>query len=241
MQKFTKIFAVLSQAEMNEELEKALRLVSQMLNLEFDKIRVFFDQSKQVRRPELTRENFTPPSKLAHLEKAIEAVKAKSKGIKVKKSSLSYLNRITLYASKLYFQESIKQDSIDKKIKNWDRLISELILDVQSSSNDTTAEEIEMQTKTIRESLPQIQKYYTEWSKRGVADISMYSNACKAEEKIFTPEQMYEAIAVLDRANELATGGYRLRAPQILSVLVFLTSMGSYHGKLCQIESGEGT
>lgn len=38
MQKFTKIFAVLAQAEMNDELEKALRKVSQMLNLEYEKI-----------------------------------------------------------------------------------------------------------------------------------------------------------------------------------------------------------
>ncbi|XP_058809202.1 uncharacterized protein LOC131674499 [Phymastichus coffea] len=217
MQKFTKIFAVLSQAEMNDELEKALKQVSLMLNLKFDKLKIFFEQAKQSRRPELTRANFTPSTRLAHLEKAIEAVKAKSKGIK----------------------ESLKQDSADKKIKNWERLISELILDVQSSQ-DTTAEEIAAQTKTIRESLPQIEKYYAEWSKRDIADINMYSNACKADEKVFTQDQIYEAIAVLDRANELATGGYRLRAPQILSVLVFLNSMGSYHGKLCQIESGEG-
>lgn len=68
----------------------------------------------------------------------------------------------------------------------------------------------------------------------------MFANACKTAEKIFETDQIYEAIAVLDRANELATGGQRLRAPQILSVLVFLKSTASYHGKLCQIESGEG-
>lgn len=84
MQKFTKIFAVLAQAEMNAELEKALRQVSHMLRLDYDKIRVYFEQSKQPRRPDFMRaEGFTPPSAVGILEKAVAAMKAKSKAIKV--------------------------------------------------------------------------------------------------------------------------------------------------------------
>lgn len=85
MQKFTKIFAVLAQAEMNSELEKALRQVSQMLRLDYDKIRVYFEQAKIPRRPDFMRatEGFTPPSAVGILEKAVAAMKAKSKAIKV--------------------------------------------------------------------------------------------------------------------------------------------------------------
>lgn len=126
---------------------------------------------------------------------------------------------------------------MDKKIKTWDRLLSELILDVQHTDDQV---EIESQMKAIRESLPKIRKYYAEWENRGVTEISDYANVRKAEEKFFTNNQIFEAVAVLDRANQLATGGLRLRDPQILSIIVFLMSMVSSHGKLCQIESGEG-
>lgn len=83
MQKFTKIFAVLAQAEMNEELEIALKKVSQMLALDYEKIRVYFDQQKTARRPEFMRGDFTPPNVIAGLEKAVEAIKSKSKSVKV--------------------------------------------------------------------------------------------------------------------------------------------------------------
>lgn len=82
MQKFTKIFAVLAQAEMNDELQKALRKVSQMLDLEHEKIKVYFEQHKIPRRPELMRD--LPTSNTAkNLEKSIETTKAKSKVTKV--------------------------------------------------------------------------------------------------------------------------------------------------------------
>ncbi|KAJ8664759.1 hypothetical protein QAD02_006421 [Eretmocerus hayati] len=215
MQKFTKIFAVLAQAEMNEELERALRRVSQMLNLEFDKIKIYFEQQKIPRRPDFMRAEFTPPNTVGTLEKAIEVIKkSKSKTMK----------------------ESLKADSTDKKIKQWDQLLSELVLDARGSNPN----EAKAQLEEIRSSYPKIQAHQATWATRGVAEISMWANACRAEEKPFESDQLLEAIAVLDRANELATGGHKLRAPQILAVLVFLGSGSSNHGKLCQIESGEG-
>ena len=83
MQKFTKIFAVLAQAEMNDELERALRKVSQMLNIDYDKIRIYFEQHSVPKRPDLMRADFTPPNVIATIEKAIAGIKSKSKGIKV--------------------------------------------------------------------------------------------------------------------------------------------------------------
>lgn len=66
-----------------------------------------------------------------------------------------------------------------------------------------------------------------EWAK------SKKGNFCKSEDEIC------ELIAVMDRANELVTGGHHLRDSQILSVLSFLDTKGS-NGKICQINTGEG-
>lgn len=52
-------------------------------------------------------------------------------------------------------------------------------------------------------------------------------------------KEVDEAIAVMDRANELITGGHHLRDTQILSVLAFLSSDKDM-GRLCQIQTCEG-
>ncbi|XP_014226177.1 uncharacterized protein LOC106651975 [Trichogramma pretiosum] len=223
MQKFTKIFAVLAQAEMNEELERVLQKVSQMLRLDYAKIRVYFDKAKAtVRRPELmaaarNSDCNAPPSAAAQIEKAAAALKLKSKHIR----------------------DAQKADAADKKIKSWDQLVSELVLDVQHDDL-TSKEDVDRQIREIRESYAKIMKHYAAWKDKGVGEIMAWANERKAEEKPFEVEAIEEAVAILDRANEIATGGQRLRATQILSVLVFVRSTESYHGKLCQIESGEG-
>lgn len=98
MQKFTKIFAVLAQAEMNAELEKALRQVSQMLRLDYDKIRVYFEQKRQQRRPDFMRaEGFVPPGTVGILEKTVAAMKAKSKAIKVTSLFLKNFKDLLVY------------------------------------------------------------------------------------------------------------------------------------------------
>ncbi|XP_014208587.2 uncharacterized protein LOC106639465 [Copidosoma floridanum] len=216
MQKFTKIFAVLAQAEMNEELERALRKVSDLLRLDYEKIKVYFEQQKSPRRPDFMRADVEPPNVVVVVEKALLAVKSKAKANKT------------------------KADSTDKKIKDWDRLLSELVLDAHADDS-TSAEELAAQTRRIRECLPLISKYYDEfWSTRGAAQINEFAKACRQTERVFDVDKLCEAVAVMDRANELATGGHRLRAPQVLSMLVFLSCSNHSRGKLCQIESGEG-
>lgn len=83
MQKFTKIFAVLAQAEINDELEIALKMVTRMLGLDYEMVKVYFDQHKTARRPEFMRGEFAPPNIIAGIEKAVEAIKSKSKAVKV--------------------------------------------------------------------------------------------------------------------------------------------------------------
>jgi hypothetical protein len=83
MQRFTKIFAVLAQAEMNEELEKALKLISSMLNLDYGNIKIYFEQHKMTRRPDFMRGGLEPPNSIRNLEKGVEAAKCKTASIEV--------------------------------------------------------------------------------------------------------------------------------------------------------------
>lgn len=121
--------------------------------------------------------------------------------------------------------------------------MDELLIDVHHDNNNidnNVNDKVVIPARQIYDYLPIIKKYNDVWSNKDVAQINEFAKVCREAEKIFEMEKLCEAIAVVDRANELATGGHKLRAPQILSVLVFLNSTTNYRGKLCQIESGEG-
>ena len=82
-----------------------------------------------------------------------------------------------------------------------------------------------------------IVKYYKEWENKGAKEIRNWAEVKK--DHLNNHEDIYEAIAVMDRTNQLITGGYRLRDTQILAVLSFLDTEEN-KGKLCQVQTGEG-
>jgi preprotein translocase subunit SecA len=52
-------------------------------------------------------------------------------------------------------------------------------------------------------------------------------------------EDLCESIAILDKANEHATGGKNLRHSQLISILIFMQTKGDF-GHIGQINTGEG-
>lgn len=80
-----------------------------------------------------------------------------------------------------------------------------------------------------------ISQFYQEWSDKNVSDINSWARNIKANN---TSTSTHESIAILDRANELITGGHRLRDTQIISLLTFLNDQDG--GQICQIRTGEG-
>ena len=83
------------------------------------------------------------------------------------------------------------------------------------------------------ESYDKVKQCYSKWKDKFQGDIQEWA-ADKSNKS-----DLEEAIAVMDRANELITNGHRLRDPQLLSILIFLQTEGR-DGRLCQIKTGEG-
>lgn len=81
-----------------------------------------------------------------------------------------------------------------------------------------------------------VKSFYNKWKEKNLESITQW--ACERKGHLLEKEVL-ETIAIMDRANELTTGGHHLRDTQILSVLSFLRAKEG-KGKLCQINTGEG-
>ncbi|MDR0329935.1 MAG: hypothetical protein LBH99_04695, partial [Rickettsia sp.] len=132
----------------------------------------------------------------------------------------------------------IIQYKSDPQAKSLEKLLSEMIfttdtkdIEDNSRSNNDQSRISELQIKHQK-----IVEYYKEWGNKGAKEICDWAEYKKNN---LNDEDICEAIAVMDRANELVTGGYRLRDTQILAVLSFLTTEEN-KGNLCQIQTGEG-
>ncbi|BFD46152.1 MAG: hypothetical protein DMENIID0002_07980 [Rickettsia endosymbiont of Sergentomyia squamirostris] len=130
------------------------------------------------------------------------------------------------------------QYKLDPQAKSLEKLLSEMIfttdtkdIEDNSRSNNDQSRISELQIKHQK-----IVEYYKEWGNKGAKEIRDWAEDKKNN---LNDEDICEAIAVMDRANELVTGGYRLRDTQILAVLSFLSTEEN-KGKLCQIQTGEG-
>lgn len=118
-------------------------------------------------------------------------------------------------------------------VRTLDEILSQLTLQGKTTSDPMHNSEV---TKKLREDFNKVKEFWPKWQDKSAHQIKDWALSKKGNLK---PEEMLEAIAVMDRANNLVTAGHRLRDPQIVSVLVFLRSKEN-RGMLCQIQTGEG-
>lgn len=121
----------------------------------------------------------------------------------------------------------------DLAIKPLDQLLHEIVL----STKQLTTEETEDKKTLLTTDYHKVQNYYAKWQEQTAEAIHEWAVAKKARLNN-SSEEICELIAVMDRANELVTGGHRLRDTQILALLTFLNS--NEKAMLCQIQTGEG-
>ncbi|WP_375326320.1 hypothetical protein [Candidatus Tisiphia endosymbiont of Nemotelus uliginosus] len=129
----------------------------------------------------------------------------------------------------------ITQYKADPEAKPLERLLSEIIFTKDIEDNIRIHND-KAEISKLQEKYQRVVEYYKRWDNRGVKEIRDWASGKKDK---LNGEDICEAIAIMDRANELITGGHRLRDTQILAVLVFLSTEDN-KGKLCQIQTGEG-
>ncbi|WP_341757413.1 helicase-related protein [Candidatus Tisiphia endosymbiont of Ditula angustiorana] len=137
----------------------------------------------------------------------------------------------------IVFSKLIQYKS-DPQAKSLEKLLSEMIFTTDTKDIEDNSESNNYQSRIseLQIKYQKIVEYYKGWANKGAKEIHDWA---KGKKNNLNDEDICEAIAVMDRANELVTGGYRLRDTQILAVLSFL-SIEENKGKLCQIQTGEG-
>lgn len=146
--------------------------------------------------------------------------------------------------------KSHKKDAeIDASIKPFDSLLDEMIpcgISIQNQYKDQL-KSLYDRIKASYDNNWQDKDHFAihEWAKSQKASFSKNLTNSDARNN---PEATCELIAAMDRANELVTGGHRLRDTQMLALLTFL-KMGSNNaqvvspydqGMLCEVQTGEG-
>ncbi|XP_071447412.1 uncharacterized protein [Hetaerina americana] len=116
--------------------------------------------------------------------------------------------------------------TLDESVKQLEQLLSELTLE---TSDETNVKE------SLREGYDGVKYASKSWENASPMEIHKWATSKKGN---LGDREVYEAIAVMDRANELVTGGHRLRDAQILSLLTFL--LQNDKGLLSEIKTGEG-
>ena len=147
-----------------------------------------------------------------------------------------------------------KKSDYDRTSKPLGQVLHELLLDMKQTTPPDLSEETIKEYTNLEEtdfysalslykskfsdkadivnSYEQITRHYSNWENKQPADIRNWAHGCKG-----SLSDVYEAIGVMDRANELISGGHRLRHSQIVSLIVFCRKQ---EGKLLQIGTGEG-
>nr|CAH7769926.1 unnamed protein product [Callosobruchus chinensis] len=112
----------------------------------------------------------------------------------------------------------------ESSAKPLEQLLSEIIM-----------EQSDINTELLEKNYEKVKFAHQTWCTKGAKEINQWAIHKKGR---LEHSEVCEAIAVMDRANEIATGGHKLRDTQILSILAFLQQKDK--GLLSQIETGEG-
>uniref|UniRef100_A0A1B0C9P5 Protein translocase subunit SecA n=1 Tax=Lutzomyia longipalpis TaxID=7200 RepID=A0A1B0C9P5_LUTLO len=115
------------------------------------------------------------------------------------------------------FKTNPCKDSNEKSLK-------QLLLEIQYDD-----------TKSLEDDYKKVKNFSASWRNKKDVDIKNWAITQKGR---LSSKDINEALAVMDRANCLATGGHELRDTQILALIVFLRTTD--RGQLSQIQTGEG-
>ncbi len=187
---------------------------------------------------------FEPLTKSAVDEKLDKALKEISSKLDLEYDKLKGFFRVT---------EEKKQDNQDNNyntsgVRNIEDVISALpkaksydinLINTNKPFEKLLSEIIEksdvLNIKSSEEGYNKVKEFYELWKNKEALEINQWAVSKKGQ---LAGTEIYEALAIMDRANELVTGGHKLRDTQILAILTFLQQKDK--GQLSQIQTGEG-
>ncbi|CAF3389253.1 unnamed protein product [Rotaria sp. Silwood2] len=225
LEEFTHIFQRLATAEKDDVFKALLKNLSYRLNIEYNKLELFFDLTNNMNKnTQSEKPKWDLEEKLEEIIKKLPEPNKSSYKINGQQESSE------LVLPKLVDQllNEIEFDEPDRKEDNQhhqDQNLANLKANLQNEFNKVKESIKLLNIKLKNYSQKQIVSYVLKWSTSVKGKLS--SN------------QIYEAIAIMSKANELATGGHVLRDIQILTVLIFHLKMPN-KGRLCQVNTGEG-
>lgn len=120
------------------------------------------------------------------------------------------------------------QQEEDPDIKSFDDLIKEIAMENKQTMKSNFI-------NSLRDGYSKVKCFKEKWWNKSAEDILNWAKSIKG---ILHENDIYESIAIMDRANFFATGGQQLRDTQILTIISFLSQ--TYKGHLSQIHTGEG-
>lgn len=234
MAKFTHIFAPLALSEVNENLNEKLKVICQLLNLDYEKVKIFFVNQQQ-KLEQQHQDSALNESKQKNLEEIVNHLASMSP-TSADSSVGGQIKTLDALLNEIGQEKLIEFRQDRKKVNSYIKELKQNYFQVKSSYQEFKNDE-DKQTNQAEAGLLE-----TEKNKIRVRRLKEWGKA-KRQAKLKTRQDLNEAIGVMDRVNELATGGHRLRDAQILSILTFLhyeTGSSKSSGKLCQIQTGEG-
>ncbi|AFC70032.1 preprotein translocase subunit SecA [Rickettsia amblyommatis] len=121
-----------------------------------------------------------------------------------------------------------KAKSYDTNLINTNKPFEKLLSEIGEESDV-------LNIKSSKEGYNKVKEFYELWENKEALEINQWAVSKKGQ---LADTEIYEALAIMDRANELVTGGHKLRDTQILAILTFLQQKDK--GQLSQIQTGEG-
>ncbi|VEN35390.1 unnamed protein product [Callosobruchus maculatus] len=115
-----------------------------------------------------------------------------------------------------------------KESEDTTKPLKQLLSEIEMEQSDINVE-------LLKKDYEKVKSFHHTWCVSGAKEVNQWAIYRKGR---LAYSDVLEAIAIMDRANEIATGGHRLRDTQILSILVILQQKDK--GLLSQIETGEG-
>ncbi|KAJ3645482.1 hypothetical protein Zmor_023132 [Zophobas morio] len=209
MKKLQNVLKLLNNIEVDDTLYKALEFISKVLHLDADKLKSYYKFDKE-KGPK--GEDKLVPRSISDIIQELPELKKPSPDACTPFDQLMEEMRLGM--------DPYPVDPNQDKEKTED-----------SSEQQQDKEEIEAKYHLVKSK-------YAQWKRKNIEDIRTWAVQIKGHLTGST-DDISEAIAIMDRAFNLLSGGFRLRDTQILAALIFLHKQEN-QGRLCQIQTGEG-